>query len=361
MRLACTLALAAAVACSTAFADEPCKAPQIADAVRALDEATTALSAVPASPALEKALRELAAARARLGEASAPAKPRESAAKIAGLGVLSQLAGLWSGPLTTQTSAGNFPLMNIDFRAVDDRALFGRSDLDGDNSIRLLLNVERQGGEDQLVFRSRGLFFGFIRDTRAKLEEERPDERLWRFCSMKGGCRHVEARFHFPAPDRLVLDVKTFGKTHLHWTARRAETRRVPAVFPADLRPVGSGDSLFPALPRLRVRVTWAKPLAADADVWVVLSETDCHAGGGCTVSRSFRAKAKAGATHADALMKQIHPGEYRANAILDRNRNWLESFRADKGDGVAHPNTAVRVAAAGESTGELRIFYEMP
>src|SRR5262245_2531577 len=164
----------------------------LAAAARALDETTQALGSAAPSAALEKALQQLAVARERLAEARfGPKAPPGALAKLAGVGVMERIAGMWTGPLQSETSAGNFPLMNLDFRAVGAGAVFARSDLDADNGIRMLFAVERHEGADRLVFRSRGLFFGFVRDTRAALEEESAGEGRWRFCSMKGGCAHV--------------------------------------------------------------------------------------------------------------------------------------------------------------------------
>lgn len=52
-----------------------------------------------------------------------------------GLALLDHLAGLWSGP-ATQTPLGDFPMMNVDFRAMTPDFFWGRVDLDAQDALR---------------------------------------------------------------------------------------------------------------------------------------------------------------------------------------------------------------------------------
>lgn len=279
-----------------------------------------------------------------------------AAPALPGLELLPRLAGLWSGP-ATGTPLGAFPVLNMDLRAATDRVLFGRADLDERNSLRFAFSVEDQGGP-VLVFRNGGLFQGVLRDSRTRLLSAAPDE--LRFCALEpAGCGYIDARFQLGG-DQLALEVKVKGAAHLRWQATRREARPLPAPFPADGRPVSTGDGPFPPLPSLRTTVTWDTPLGRDASVWVLLSQSDCTLGG-CAVSRSIGKAVPAGARSAEVLQEQLHGGGYRALVVLDRNGNLAATLRPDSGDGLSLPNQPVTVAPAGESALAARILYDLP
>ena len=60
------------------------------------------------------------------------------------------IAGLWVAPVTSWTSAGSFPTMNMDVRAASDGVLFSRVDLDSDNSLRFAFALEEHEGQPVL-------------------------------------------------------------------------------------------------------------------------------------------------------------------------------------------------------------------
>jgi hypothetical protein len=278
---------------------------------------------------------------------------------LAGLGVLQRIAGLWSGP-GTSTPLGDFPIMYMDIRPADPHVLFGRADLSAGNSLRFAFSVETLGGKDTLVYRNGGYFQGLLRDSRAALVAADEAVGSYRFCAAPRGCSYIDANFRFSAPDRLVLDVKVKEAQHLLWTARRLEPRPIPSPFPADLSSQGPGDAPFPPLPTLRAAITWTAPLVADADVWLVLSTSDCSLAASCAISRSFLALAPAGSTRADLALEQIHPGSYKALAVLDRNRNLRTTPLPDSHDGLSLPNTPISISAEGTSI-TLPIIYDLP
>ncbi|GEM_PF-1282311 len=281
----------------------------------------------------------------------------ETSGPIAGLELLERLGGLWIGP-GTMTPLGTFELMAMDLRDADPHTLFARADLDAANAIRFALMVETIGGEDLLVFRSGGLFSGMTRDTRTTLRESSADS--WRFCAVDGGCDYVDACWELSADDQLVLDVQVQGQAHLSWMAERAQTRDLPEPFPEDSGSQGPGDGPFPPMPSLRASVVWGAPLAEPADVWVLLSTQDCPLAGLCDLSRQFSVEAPAGATSVEVLIEQLHPGPYRANSILDRDRNLIESMAPGSGDAVSIPNAPVVVADEGESAIGLNVVVEL-
>ncbi len=273
-----------------------------------------------------------------------------------GLDLLPRLAGLWSGP-ATMTPLGDFFRMNMDFRAADGHVLFGRVDVDAANNLRFAFEIEDHGAGPTLVYRNGGYFLGVLRDSRTVLESHEGD--TWRFCSAPKGCEYIDARFTFSADDHLVLQVDVKGKQHLTWDAKRVETRALPEPFPVDELPQAT-DAPFPAMPSLRVDVTWAQPLVQDGEVWAILTTQPCDAQFTCQQSRSLRVAAPAGASAATLVIDQIHAGDYLLTAILDRNGDLAQTLAPGPGDGVSIPNKAVTVAPRGESTASALIVVDL-
>lgn len=274
--------------------------------------------------------------------------------------LLQHLPGLWVAPVTSNTTAGDFATMNMDVRPADDRTLFSRVDLDTANNLRFAFAIEEHEGEDVLVFRNGGFFQGVLRDTRTRLVEHDPAAGTWRFCAIAGGCAYVDAVFTKPDDDHLELNTRVLRMEHMHWAANRAEPRPLDAPFPYDPTPGGETDP-FPAMPQLTVTLDWAEPAQAGTDAWVVLTTTPCGLDPlGCTPSRFVRAAAEPGATSAELVLDQIHPGEYLAVGILDRNGNLGGALLPDTGDGVTLPDRPVTVAASGTSEAALVIAIDL-
>ena len=278
--------------------------------------------------------------------------------EVEGLELMTRLAGLWTGP-ATMTPLGEYTPMNMDLRPADDWTLFSRADLDADNSLRFAFLIETFGGANELVYRNGGYFQGVMRDSRTKLVEHTPN--YWRFCSTNASsCDYIDARFTLEDDSHLVFDVFVQGQQHVYWVAERVETRPLPQPFPVDDHSQGMGEAPFPTMPTLAATVSWQDPLAEAADVWILLSTQDCPLMGFCDYSRSLMVTAEAGATSAQLHFDQIHPGSYKANAILDRDRNLTSTFFPGTGDAVSLPNQAVEIAAEGESTLDLFTIVEL-
>ena len=286
---------------------------------------------------------------------SQPNLPEDS---FAGAALLSRLGGLWSGS-ASQTPLGTFPIMNMDLRAADSRTLFSRTDLDAKNNLRFAFLVETHGGRDVLVFRNGGYFQGILRDTRAALLDVTGSR--YRFCAVERGCDYLQAVWDLTSETELLLDVKVRGQQHVYWPARRVETRPVPQPFPVDFSSQGTGDSPFPRMPTLTIDVLFNGAIGADADVWVILSEKGCMLDG-CVQSRQLMTTAASGSTHVELSFEQLHPGDYQAMALLDRNRTFATTLQPSRGDGITWPlNQLVTATGTGASQATLRIGINVP
>jgi hypothetical protein len=274
----------------------------------------------------------------------------------AGLALLERLAGLWSGP-ATQTPLGNFSMMNVDFRAATDQFVFGRVDVDEDNALRFGFSIETHGGEDVLTYRNGGYFLGLQRDDRTELVEHDEAALTWRFCHVERGCGYIDAVYDFEADDRLIFDVMVLGNQHVYWDARRLETRELPEGFTEGLVTQPAGP--FPEMPNLRATVSWSQALASDAPVWIVLSANACSPAA-CNISRHIQAVAGAGDTSVEIFLEQVHAGDYKILAVLDRNANLDQIQRPDTGDGVSIPDTSLSIAGSGDTTTTVPIVFDL-
>lgn len=269
--------------------------------------------------------------------------------------LITQLAGLWTGPATSTTTLGDFPIMSMDLQDTDGSTLFARGDLDDRNAIRFALSIEPVAGVRTLVFRNGGLFQGFARDSRTALVSHDVDAGSWRFCDVGGGCDVVDATWTVQA-DELVLTATVHGTPHMRWAAERAEPRGLPAPYPR--RDTAGGD--FPPMATLTATVTFPA-LAADADVWLLLTSTPCGIAFDCTPSRSKRLAVAAGATSATVVIEQLHAGSWSANAILDRDRDMAQTFAPTSGDGAAALDTGVVIGGTADATVRLPIVFTVP
>jgi hypothetical protein len=344
---------------AAACAEREIPPPAASDARTGADDARTAGDDARATD--EDAGLDASATDGDLADARAEDSGAADAGALgpAGTTLLSRLAGVWSGP-AANTPLGTFPRMVMDFRAADARTLFGRTDLDADNSLRMAFSVETHGGTDVLVFRNGGLFMGLSRDTRTRLMESDEAAGTWRFCAIDGGCAYNEATVTMTAPDRLTLHVLVRGRPHLDWTATRQDTVTLPSPFPA---PGSAGDATtpFPPMPTLAVTVRWSTALTAEGDAWIVLTPQDCSVGASCIVSRHLLATAPIGARSAVLQVDQVHAGAYKLQAFLDRDRNVGTTFAPDSGDGVAVPNQALTVAPTGTTEASSTIVFDLP
>ncbi len=287
------------------------------------------------------------------GDAETTSDPTDDANQA----FIDRLRGLWVAPVTSWTSVGSFPTMNMDIRR-EGETMFARVDLDADNSLRFGFALEEHDGRTVLVYRNGGQFLGFDRDSRTELIESDLAQPSWRFCAIAGGCGYIDATFSFAGDSAFTLDVKVMGRDHIHWEAQRREER--PLTDGLTLGDPLPGDAPFPDMPTLEVEVSWSEPLAEPADAWVILSTTDCGFTAACVPSRFQRITAEAGATSATLVLEQIHAGQYSANAMLDRNGNLAGTLFPDAGDSVAFPDQAVLVAPKGVTSAEIVLVTEL-
>ncbi|MDP1827051.1 MAG: hypothetical protein Q8L48_27505 [Archangium sp.] len=282
-----------------------------------------------------------------------------SDAGVAGVALMTRLAGLWVGP-ARMTPLGDFPIMYMDFRPVGPGFLFAQADLDVADNLRFGISIETYGGADVLAYRNGGLFQGVLRDSRTKLVESDDAAGRYRFCSVPQGCAYIDATFTFSGAADLVFDSKVRGTQHVLWTAQRRESRPVPAPFPATPGSMGDGTAPWPAMASVQTTVRWVSPLTQAGTVWVLLTTTPCAPAFTCVASRSLRVEAAAGATSATLTLLAVHAGDYRLTAVVDRTRTFGTRLAPASGDSLA-VDQAVTVPASGQVNPDVLAAYTLP
>lgn len=318
------------------------------------------LCACPASSGTDASTPppDAGAADAGLPDAGAP-DGGASDGGVAGLALMTRLAGLWVGP-ARMTPLGDFPVMAMDFRAVGPGFLFAQTDMDAQDNLRFGLSIETYGGVDVLAYRNGGLFQGVLRDSRTTLVEADDANGRYRFCSAAQGCGYIDATFRFTGPDDLVFDTLVKGTQHVFWTAKRRETRTVPAPFPATLASTGDGTAPWPSMASVQATVRWAAPLTQAGAVWVLLTTTACAPTFGCVASRALRADVAAGATSAVLTLPAVHAGDYRLTAVVDRAGTFATTMTPASGDSLA-VDQPVTVPASGQASPDVLAGYTLP
>lgn len=282
-----------------------------------------------------------------------------SDAGVAGLALMTRLAGLWVGP-ARMTPLGDFPIMYMDFRPVGPGFLFAQADLDEADNLRFGLSIETVNGVDVLAYRNGGLFQGILRDSRTKLVESDDAAGRYRFCSVPAGCGYIDATFTFSSATELVFDSKVRGTQHVLWTAQRRETRSVPAPFPATLDSMGDGGAPWPAMATVQTTVRWATPLTQAGTVWILLTTTNCAPTFSCVASRSLRTEVNTGATSATLTLPAVHAGDYKLTAVVDRTRMFATRLAPASGDSIA-VDQAVTVPTSGQVSPDVLAAYTLP
>jgi hypothetical protein len=185
-------------------------------------------------------------------DAGRPPGMPPGAEKILGIEFMQRIAGKWTGMNQSGPLGAAFP-MTVEF-APNTGFMYGKLQMDPQNTVVWGFNIETYGGKDVLAYRNGGYLGGARRDSRLQLVEYDAAKAYYRFCAVKesgipvDGCNYIEAKYTFTAPDKMLFVVTTRPerKPHVHWDATRTETRPVPDPFPASIASQGQGEAPWP-------------------------------------------------------------------------------------------------------------------
>jgi len=154
----------------------------------------------------------------------------QSADGIMGFGFLKRIPGLWSGPVSSTTPAGSFPVWYVDFRPVSPGQVSQYSTLDADTLNYISFFIVKHDGRLKLAMRTEGVFQNKGCVTYEVIDTAKETEGYYRFSDFQAGDKRAYTEFSFKNDDELVMEVYTnkFNKVfplqlHSRWEARRAE------------------------------------------------------------------------------------------------------------------------------------------
>jgi len=150
---------------------------------------------------------------------------QENSEDILGYGFLSRIIGQWSGPVTSATPAGDFPMWYVDFRPVSASQVSQFSMLDSQTVNNMSFFIVKYHNELTLAMRTEGCFNKQCCVTYEVIDSVSESNGYYRFCDFQGGKERVFTEFRF-TENTLVMEVYTnrFNQQeeltlHSHWEA----------------------------------------------------------------------------------------------------------------------------------------------
>ncbi len=142
-----------------------------------------------------------------------------------GMRFLSQITGIWYGPVVSSTSAGNFTEWYADFRPVSESQVSQFSNLDSQTVNNISFFIVRHHGKMKIAMRTEGCFNKSCCITYEVMDSVNEKSGYYRFSDFCGGASRASTSFVFRG-DSMIMEVKTnkFNKEeapvlHSRWLA----------------------------------------------------------------------------------------------------------------------------------------------
>jgi len=132
-------------------------------------------------------------------------KPIET--EVFGFKFLSQIPGLWSGPVTSETPAGNFDNWYVDFRPVSESQVSQFSLLDTNTVNNISFFIVKHNGKLKVAMRTEGCFNNQCCITYEVMDSVSEPTGYYRFSDFVKGTKRAYTEFIFN--DSLVMKVYT--------------------------------------------------------------------------------------------------------------------------------------------------------
>jgi hypothetical protein len=146
--------------------------------------------------------------------------------KVLGFGFLKRIPGLWHGPVSSATPAGNFDNWYVDFRPIGECQVSHFSLLDSNTVNNMSFFIVNFNGELRVAQRTEGCFMDKCCVTYEVMDSVSESTGFYRFSDFVNGKKRAYTEYRFK-DDELVMKVYTskFNKVyplqlHSTWTAK---------------------------------------------------------------------------------------------------------------------------------------------
>ncbi len=325
-----------------------------------------------------------------------PTPPLPDVNNTKGFGVLSQLKGIWNGPVTSTTPLGGYMEWIVDFRPISENQISSKNELDTLNDINMSFFIALYNNQFRVCFRNGGSFNGLKRISYFLCDSvnETASENYYRFIEIINGTNraYTEVVFRNNGDSMYIKSYTNKYNTlpapvlHMTWSSKRQDTTSSqPAValfnFPQKSMTKdfshafdGMPEAIFyglsndpfpeadqPYLGQSHVTYTYAGTYSPNPAKKVFLIITTQPLISGITfnaanlIYRSRYVVLSAGDTDFD--FNYMHPGSYYLYAIYDGDDN----MTASSGDWVSALNTSFNLGSQGNISPTTQINFTIP
>ena len=163
---------------------------------------------------------------------SVPEITIDNTTDVLGYGILSQLPGIWNGPVTSPTPLGSFPEWIVDFRPISSAQVSAKNELDSLNDIFMSFFIVKYNNEFKMAFRNGGGFAGSQRNSYMLIDSvsETSSQSFYRFVDFIAGKDRVYTDVIFKNDSLImhaftnVFNTLSTTETHMLWKASLKDT-----------------------------------------------------------------------------------------------------------------------------------------
>ncbi len=316
-----------------------------------------------------------------------------------GFNVLNKLKGIWSGPVTSTTLIGSFPLWVVDFRPISENQISAKNELDTANDIFMSFFIAKYNNEYRVAFRNGGSFSTLKRVSYLLADSvvETPTASYYRFSEIIKGKNKAYTTVIFRA-DSLYISAYTnkyntqaTAVLHMAWSAKKQDTSScMPAMtlfsFPKKTLTqdfstafTGQPESIFygttttppidpypesaqPFLGKTSASYSFASGLnpVNSHKVFLVICAQPLFGGPFFFNMANLKYMSRyvimdAGSTH--FLFTYMHPGTYYYYALYDRDGN----NTINSGDWISSSNIPFTLSPTGLANITTQIDFTIP
>ncbi len=148
---------------------------------------------------------------------------------VLGYGFLERIPGLWNGPVSTDTPAGNFPMWYVDFRPVSSAQVSQYTTLDVDTQNNLSFLIVKHDNQLKVAMRTEGIFQNKGCVTYEVMDGVNESKGYYKFSDFQSGDERAYTEFTFKK-DGLIMEVYTnkFNQVkplqlHSRWEAKLSD------------------------------------------------------------------------------------------------------------------------------------------